>query len=394
MSLCPVSIRDEGSQEETWMQLYRCAQSSTSPGQSALLSPAPRDLFCCISVAFQCTIPLWPWGSKTCLGQLMILPAPMQTLAKVEENQLCLTLFSFLLYQQQKCCSSNAEPCSPKVLERGILLHHLSCCVCLPTKILWKGQILRHIQGEFTPRARMLLNSRLPCMPEWMYFQNYFFQVLTLWHEMEHPIRKTFCRRASHCFPRNALWIFHHLCARCNDVSVLCWALHAAGLLSKNCWSTWQRKLHISLWDKVKGSPLLSSSHLTAQVGWADGCGHGSSTCCDGVTALNATPCVSGSLRYCLQGRMNVIEQVDVEYRVLWASSSWACLHTVEAQSTITSSVWCMVVKPAFLHLSWMRVHHPLLQKAMKTSTASQSKTGLTLPLKTRLKVPGRMRCK
>lgn len=64
-------------------------------------------------------------------------------------------------------------------------------------------------------------------------------------------------------------------------------------------------------------SPLLSSSHLTAQVGWADGCGHGSSTCCDGVRVLNATPCVSGSLRYCLQGRMNVIEQVDVEYRVL-----------------------------------------------------------------------------
>lgn len=98
---------------------------------------------------------------------------------------------------------------------------------------------------------------------------------------------------------------------------------------------------------------LLSPPHLTAQIGWADGCRWGSSTCSDAVRALNAAACVSRSLRYFLQGRMNVIEQVDVEYRVMWACNAWTCPHTVGAQSAITSSVWCMITKPDFLHLSW-----------------------------------------
>lgn len=85
----------------------------------------------------------------------------------------------------------------------------------------------------------------------------------------------------------------------------------------------------------------------------AGGWGHGSSTCCDGVRAPNGTACVSRPLRYFLQGRMNVIEQVDVEDRGMWASHTWACPHTVGAQSIITSSVWCMVTRPAFPHLSW-----------------------------------------
>lgn len=178
----------------------------------------------------------------------------------------------------------------------------------------------------------MLLNSRLPCMPGWLYFQNNFLQFHTIWHEIEHPIRKTFYRRVSCCFPRNALWIFHHVCSWCNDVSVLCCALHAAGLLSKTCWS-WQRQLPIILWHKLKGSPLPTPADCSGRL-WhshtaADGFGHDSSTCCDGFRALNATACVSRSLRYFIQGRMNVVEQVGVEYRVGWASNMWACPHTL-----------------------------------------------------------------
>lgn len=128
---------------------------------------------------------------------------------------------------------------------------------------------------------------------------------------------------------------------------------------------------------------LLSPPHLTAQVGCdsfmlpADGCGHGSSTCCDGVRALNATACVSRSLRYFLQRWMNVInEQVDVEYRVMWISHTWACPHT----SPKHHNLFCLMhgnqtSLPALI----LRVHHPFLQKAVKPSTASQSKTCLTL---------------
>lgn len=53
----------------------------------------------------------------------------------------------------------------------------------------------------------------------------------------------------------------------------------------------------------------LFSRHPTAQVGCdifklpGDGYGHGSSSCCDGVRAVNAIACVSRSLRCFLQGR-------------------------------------------------------------------------------------------
>lgn len=60
MSLCCVSIRDEESQEQTWVQHYRCVQSSAFHGPGALVPPAPTELFCCTSAVFQCTIVLRP----------------------------------------------------------------------------------------------------------------------------------------------------------------------------------------------------------------------------------------------------------------------------------------------------------------------------------------------
>lgn len=80
MSLCCISIRDEESQGQTWLLLYRCVQSSAFCGQGALVPPAPADLFCCTPVVFQCITALWPWGHETWQGQLMILWAPLTSL--------------------------------------------------------------------------------------------------------------------------------------------------------------------------------------------------------------------------------------------------------------------------------------------------------------------------
>lgn len=175
------------------------------------------------------------------------------------------------------------------------------------------------------------LDSSLPHMPAWMYFQNYFLQVHTLRHEMEHLHEQQCYRRASHCFPGNTLGIFHHVCA---------WSGNAlCVVLSRPC----HRITWVSL-SRIHGTgnftPVFGTNwrallpHSTAQVGRdifklpADSYGHGSSSCCDDVRAVNAIASVSRSLRCFPQGRRENechTQQADV---ATWAQGPVNLQHT------------------------------------------------------------------
>lgn len=169
--------------------------------------------------------------------------------------------------------------------------------------------IVEHMWGQLAQRAGMLFrfqsssHASMDVLSKLFPSGSYY---LT-WNGAS-PQTAVFYRRASHCFPGNAPAIFHHVCAQHSsahcvgagpcvpqDRSVSLGGIRGTGNCTPVFGTNWRA--------------LPSPSHPTAQVGCdiselpADGYGHGSSSCCDGVRAVNAIACVSRSLRCFLQGR-------------------------------------------------------------------------------------------
>ena len=89
------------------------------------------------------------------------------------------------------------------------------------------------ICGETSPRGQVCyLDSSLPHMPAWMYFQNYFLQVHTIWHEMEHLHKQQSFTEELLTASLGMHWEFSTMyMLSVAMLSVLCWALHATGSL-------------------------------------------------------------------------------------------------------------------------------------------------------------------
>lgn len=176
------------------------------------------------------------------------------------------------------------------------------------------------------------LDSSLPHMPAWMYFQNYFLQVHTLRHEMERLHRQQSVTEELLTASLGIHWEFSTMYVLgVAMLSVLCWAAHATGSLGWVLAGYMAQVTSLQSLGQIEG---LFSPHSTAQVGrdifklLAGSYGHGCSSCCDGVRAVNAIACISRSLRCFPQGRRENechTQQADV---ATWAQGPVNLQHT------------------------------------------------------------------